>query len=65
MNNVSMGKLIGESKIKLRSSKSSEHFNEKGNGSYRGFGYLSLFSDPIDLATRNLTITVILFLSTE
>ena len=25
--------------------------NEKGDGPYRGFGYLSLFSDPIDLAT--------------
>ena len=35
-------------KIKLRSFKSSEHFNEKGDGPYRGFGYLSLFSDPID-----------------
>ena len=33
--------------IKLRSFKSSEHINEKGDGSYRGFGYLSLFSDPI------------------
>ena len=38
-------------KIKLRSSKSCEHINEKGNGPYRGFGYLSFFSDPIDLAT--------------
>ena len=38
-------------KIKLRSFKSSEHINEKGDGSNRGFGYLSLFSDPIDLAT--------------
>ena len=38
-------------KIKLRSFKSSEHINEKGDGPYRGFGYLSLFSDPIDLAT--------------
>ena len=25
--------------------------NEKGGGPYRGFDYLSLFSDPIDLAT--------------
>ena len=24
--------------------------NEKGNGLYRGFGYLSLVSDPLDLA---------------
>ena len=38
-------------KIKLRSFKSSEHINEKGDGPYRGFGYLSLFSDPINLAT--------------
>ena len=37
-------------KIKLRSFKSSEHINEKKDGSYRGFGYLSLFSDPLDLA---------------
>ena len=34
-----------------RSFKSSEHINEKWDGPYRGFGYLSLFSDPIDLAT--------------
>ena len=34
-------------KIKLRSFKSSEHI-EKGDGPYHGFGYLSLFSDPID-----------------
>ena len=37
--------------IKLRSFKSREHINEKGDRSYRGFGYLSLFSDPIELAT--------------
>ena len=37
-------------KIKPRSFKSSEHINEKGDGPYRGFGYLSLFSDPLDLA---------------
>ena len=40
-------------KIKLKSFKSSEHINEKGDGPYRGFGYLSLFSDPIDIATWN------------
>ena len=40
-----------ELKIKQRSFKSSEHISEKGNGPYRGFGHLSLFSDPIDLAT--------------
>ena len=38
-------------KIKLGSFKSSEHIKEKGDGPYRGFGYLSLFSDPIYLAT--------------
>ena len=37
-------------KIKLRSFKNSEHINEKKDGPYRGFGYLSLFSDPIALA---------------
>ena len=31
--------------------KGSEHINEKVVGPYRGFGYLSLFSDPTDLAT--------------
>ena len=36
-------------KIKLSSFKSSEHI-EKSDGLYRGFGYLSLFSDPLDLA---------------
>ena len=40
-----------EIKIKLRSFKSSEYINEKGDGPYHSFGYLSLFSDPIDLAT--------------
>ena len=32
---------------------SSEHINEKGDWPHRGRGYLSLFSDPIDLATRS------------
>ena len=42
-------------KIKLRSFKSSERKNEKGDGPYRGFGYLSLgyLSDPIDLSTSS------------
>ena len=40
-------------KIKLRSLMSSEHINEKGDGPYRGFGYLSLVGDPIGLATWN------------
>ena len=43
-------------KIKLRSFKSSEHINEKGDGPYHGFGYLSLFSDPINLATWDLSV---------
>ena len=30
--------------------KSSEHINENRDAPYRGFGYLSLFSDPLDLA---------------
>ena len=42
---------IKEKKIKLRSFKSSERINEKGDGPYNGFGYLSLFSDFVDLAT--------------
>ena len=35
----------------MRSFKSSVHIKEKGDGPYRGFGYLSLFSDPLVLAT--------------
>ena len=46
--NLSVGRII-QIKIKLRSFKGSEHINKKGDGPYRGFGYLSLFSDPIDL----------------
>ena len=38
-------------KNKMRSFKSSEHINEKGDEPYHGFGYLNLFSDPIDFAT--------------
>ena len=37
-------------KIELRSSQSSKHINERRDGPYHGFGYLSLFSDPLDLA---------------
>ena len=40
-------------KTNLRSFKSSEHINENTDGSYRGFGYLRLFSDPLDLAKWN------------
>ena len=32
-------------KIELRSFKSSEHINERRDGPYHGFGYLSLFSE--------------------
>ena len=39
-----------EYKIELRSFKSSEHINERRDGPYHGFGYLSLFSDSLDLA---------------
>ena len=38
-------------KIKLRSFKSSEYIYEKGDGPYLDFGYSSLFSEPLDLAT--------------
>ena len=44
-------RILLEIKIKLRSFKSSEHINEKGDGPHNGFGNCSLFSDPIDLAT--------------
>ena len=39
----------------MRSFKSSEHIDEKGGGSYRGFGYLSL--------RRNISIGIPLDLS--
>ena len=34
-------------KKELRSLKSSEHINDKRDEPYHGFGYLSLFSDPL------------------
>ena len=34
----------------MRSFNSSEHIKEKRDGPYCGFGYLSLFSDPFNLA---------------
>ena len=46
--------VITEIKIQLRSVKNIEHINEEGGGLNRGLGYLSLFSDPIDLATCSL-----------
>ena len=36
---------------KFRSFKSQENIHKKEVGPYRGFGYLSLISDPIDLAS--------------
>ena len=45
--NVLHGKII---QIKPRSFKSTEHITEERDAPYRGFGYLSLFSDPLDLA---------------
>ena len=42
--------ILDQIKKKLRSFKSCEHINEKGEEPNRAFGYLSLFSDPIDLA---------------
>ena len=41
-------------KINLTFFKSSEHINEKEDGPYRGFDYLSLLIDPIDLTTWSL-----------
>ena len=38
-------------KNKKRSFKSSKHIHEKRDGPYHCFGYSSLFSDRIDLAT--------------
>ena len=35
-------------KLRLTSFKSSERINEKGDGPYRDFGYISLFSHPVD-----------------
>ena len=43
--------------------KSSEHINEKLDGPYHGFSYLSLFSDPTDLTKWSQCNTVILQLS--
>ena len=39
-------------KLKMRSFKGSEQINENGDGPYRDFGNLSLFSDlSLDMAT--------------
>ena len=40
-----------KNKNNMRSFKNSKRINEKWDGPYHGFGYLSLFSDTIDLAT--------------
>ena len=51
MGHIAQCRVLGNKiKRKLRSFKSSEHINEKGDGPYRSFGSLSLFSDSIDLA---------------
>ena len=42
-------------KLKLRFFKSSEYINEKGDWPYHNFDYLSLVSDPLDLATKKIT----------
>ena len=46
---------VKANKNKTETFKSSEHINEKRDGSYRGFGYLnvhvSLFKNPTDLTT--------------
>ena len=36
--------------------KSSEHINKKGDGQYRGFGYLNLFSDSIDMEPMRIIV---------
>ena len=46
----------------MRSFNSSEHINEKRDGSYRGFGYFIIFSDPLELA--KLSQRKILYFST-
>ena len=44
-----MVKTMNKNIFKVRSFKKSENINEKGNGPYRRFGFLSLFSAPIYL----------------
>ena len=43
----------GVLKVKPSSFKSRDNINEKGDGPYRGFGYLSLINDPKHLATSS------------
>ena len=45
------GLLCYQKKIKLKFFKGSEYINEKWDGPYRGFGYLSFVIGPLDLAT--------------
>ena len=42
--------MITKNNEKFRSLKSKENIYKKEGGPYRGFGYYSLISDPIDLA---------------
>ena len=37
------------------------HINEKGDGPYRGFGYLSLVSDPLYLARNSQSELLLVF----
>ena len=47
-------------KIQLRSFESSKHINEKADGPYRGFGYLSIFSDS-NLEPKTITVIIVNF----
>ena len=49
-------------KIKLRSLRAFNNINEKGGMPYCGFGYLGLFSDPIEL-TRQIQRELLYFVS--
>ena len=52
---------------KFRSFKSRENIHKKEVGPYRGFGYYSLISDPIDLANgaRGKTVNLRFFLQSS
>ena len=47
---ISPAAVLANKKNKQKSFKSSEHIYEKRDEPTRGFGYLSLFSDPLDLS---------------
>ena len=50
-NETCIGIVMYNQKLKLRSFKGNEHTYENGDGPCHGFGYISLFSDPVDSAT--------------